>query len=230
VARTTRWGLAAKRALDIAVAAPALVVLSPVLAATAFGVRIAMGNPVVFRQRRPGLDGEPFEVIKFRTMRDARASDGRLLPDDERLTRFGAFLRATSIDELPQLWNVLKGELSLVGPRPLLMEYLPRYSPEQARRHAVKPGITGWAQVNGRNAISWEQKFAFDVWYVDHWSVWLDLKIMGLTVRKVLKRSDIAQQGHATMPEFVGAGQGSTERNRDEQEEGGRCRCRRLRA
>jgi lipopolysaccharide/colanic/teichoic acid biosynthesis glycosyltransferase len=196
--------LAAKRAVDLAVAGGALVVLAPALAATAIAVRRSMGAPVLFRQERPGLGGAPFTVLKFRSMRDARDERGRPLPDAERLTSVGRFLRATSLDELPQLWNVVRGDLSLVGPRPLLMQYLPRYTVEQARRHDVKPGITGWAQVNGRNAISWEQKFALDVWYVDHWSLWLDLKILALTALKVVKRDGIAQQGHVTMSEFMG--------------------------
>jgi lipopolysaccharide/colanic/teichoic acid biosynthesis glycosyltransferase len=204
--RTARLAaLAAKRALDLAVGGGALLVLAPVLAATAIAVRRSMGAPVLFRQERPGLGGAPFTVLKFRSMRDARDERGRLLPDAERLTPVGRFLRATSLDELPQLWNVVRGDLSLVGPRPLLMQYLPRYTVEQARRHDVKPGITGWAQVNGRNAISWEQKFALDVWYVDHWSFWLDLKILALTALKVVKRDGIAQQGHVTMPEFMGS-------------------------
>jgi sugar transferase EpsL len=196
--------LAAKRALDLAVGGAALVVLAPALAATAIAVRRSMGAPVLFRQERPGLRGAPFTVLKFRSMRDAHDDRGRPLPDSERLTSVGRFLRATSLDELPQLWNVVRGDLSLVGPRPLLMQYLARYSPEQARRHAVKPGITGWAQVNGRNAISWDEKFALDVWYVDHWSLWLDLKILALTALKVVRRDGIAQQGHVTMSEFMG--------------------------
>jgi sugar transferase EpsL len=203
--RTARLAaLAAKRALDLAVGGGALLVLAPVLAATAIAVRRSMGAPVLFRQERPGLGGAPFTVLKFRSMRDARDERGRLLPDAERLTPVGRFLRATSLDELPQLWNVVRGDLSLVGPRPLLMQYLSRYSPEQARRHDVKPGITGWAQVNGRNAISWDAKFALDVWYVDHWSLWLDLKILALTALKVVRRDGIAQQGHVTMSEFMG--------------------------
>jgi sugar transferase EpsL len=197
--------LGAKRALDLAVGGIALVALAPVLAATALAVRWSMGAPVLFRQERPGLRGAAFTVLKFRSMRDARDEGGRLLPDSERLASVGRFLRATSLDELPQLWNVVRGDLSLVGPRPLLMQYLARYTPEQARRHDVKPGITGWAQVNGRNAISWDEKFALDVWYVDHWSFRLDLKILALTALKVVKRDGIAQQGHVTMPEFMGS-------------------------
>jgi len=164
-----------------------------------------MGSPVLFRQVRPGLHRKPFVMYKFRTMRDLRDTEGRLLPDEMRLTRVGHILRATSLDELPELFNVLKGEMSLVGPRPLLMEYLELYTPEQARRHEVKPGITGWAQVNGRNAITWEEKFKLDVWYVDNWSLGLDLKILALTLIKVLKREGISADGHATMPEFRGS-------------------------
>ena len=159
---------------------------------------------MLFRQDRPGLHGRPFEVLKFRTMLDAAGPDGRPLPDAERLTGLGRFLRRTSLDELPQLWNVLRGDISLVGPRPLLMQYLPRYSPEQARRHEVCPGITGWAQVNGRNALTWEEKFELDVWYVDHWSLALDLRILAMTAWRVLRGAGVAQAGHATMPEFMG--------------------------
>ena len=167
-------------------------------------VRVKLGPPVFFTQTRPGLHGQPFQMIKFRTMTNARADNGTLLPDCERLTCFGRFLRSTSLDEVPELLNVLKGEMSLVGPRPLLMEYLPLYSPEQARRHEVKPGITGWAQVNGRNAISWEEKFQLDVWYVDHQSFWLDQKILFLTVKRVFQRSGISAYGEMTMPRFTG--------------------------
>jgi len=167
-------------------------------------VRVKLGPPVFFTQTRPGLHGQPFQMIKFRTMTNARADNGTLLPDCERLTCFGRYLRSTSLDELPELLNVLKGEMSLVGPRPLLMDYLPLYSPEQARRHEVKPGITGWAQVNGRNAISWEDKFQLDVWYVDHQSFWLDLKILFLTVKRVFQRSGISAYGEMTMPRFTG--------------------------
>jgi len=159
---------------------------------------------VLFGQKRPGLHGQPFRIFKFRTMTDARAADGSPLPDEQRLTRLGRFLRASSLDELPELFNVLRGEMSLVGPRPLLMQYLERYSPEQSRRHDVLPGITGWVQVNGRNALTWEDKFRLDVWYVDHWSFWLDLKILFLTFSKVFKREGISQPGHATMEEFMG--------------------------
>lgn len=167
-------------------------------------IRCKLGSPVFFRQPRPGLHGKPFEMVKFRTMTDARGSDGVLLSDAERLTPFGSLLRATSLDELPELWNVLKGDMSLVGPRPLLMEYLPLYSPEQARRHEVRPGVTGWAQVNGRNAIGWEQKFAQDVWYVQNQSFWLDVKILFLTMKKVLSKDGISAEGEATMPKFTG--------------------------
>jgi lipopolysaccharide/colanic/teichoic acid biosynthesis glycosyltransferase len=167
-------------------------------------VRRKLGSPALFRQVRPGLHGRPFMMVKFRTMTDERGADGELLPDAQRLTAFGRFLRASSLDELPELWNVLRGEMSLVGPRPLLMEYLPLYSPEQARRHEVRPGITGWAQVNGRNAVSWDERFKLDVWYVDHRSLWLDLRILWLTVRKVLVREGISAQGEATMSRFTG--------------------------
>ncbi len=195
---------AVKSVVDRAAAAAGLLVLSPVLLAVALLIRLRMGSPVLFSQQRPGLHGRPFHVLKFRSMRHATGPDGRPLPDHERLTALGRFLRASSLDELPQLLNVLVGDLSLVGPRPLLMQYLPRYTPEQARRHEVKPGITGWAQVNGRNAISWEEKFALDVWYVDHWSLTLDLRILALTALKVVRRSGISRDGHATMPEFMG--------------------------
>ncbi len=174
------------------------------LSLLAWQVRRKLGSPVLFTQVRPGLHGKPFRMVKFRTMTDARDSSGALLPDAKRLTPFGRFLRASSLDELPELWNVLRGEMSLVGPRPLLMEYLPLYSPDQARRHEVRPGITGWAQVNGRNAISWADKFALDVWYVDHRSLWLDVRILWLTVRKVLVRDGISAAGEATMPKFEG--------------------------
>jgi len=166
-------------------------------------VYFRLGSPIIFRQTRPGLRGEPFQMFKFRTMKNSCDSNGKLLPDDVRLTNFGRFLRSTSLDELPELWNVLKGEMSLVGPRPLLMEYLPLYSPEQARRHEVKPGITGWAQVNGRNAISWEDKFQLDVWYVDHQSLLLDLKILFLTIKLVFQRHGISAAGEVTMPRFT---------------------------
>ena len=193
-----------KRLFDLLASAMGLLVLALPLALLAWQVRRKLGSPVLFTQERPGLHGKPFRMVKFRTMTDARDASGALLPDAQRLTPFGRFLRASSLDELPELWNVLRGEMSLVGPRPLLMEYLPLYSPEQARRHEVRPGITGWAQVNGRNAISWADKFALDVWYVDHRSLWLDMRILWLTVRKVLLRDGISAAGEATMPRFEG--------------------------
>jgi len=193
-----------KRIFDILVAGVGLVLCSPLLAVLALLVWVFQGRPVLFRQVRPGYKGRPFTIYKFRTMNERRDAGGNLLPDAERLTPFGRFLRSTSLDDLPQLINVLRGEMSLVGPRPLLMQYLERYSPEQMRRHDVLPGITGWAQVNGRNALSWEEKFRLDVWYVDHWSFWLDLKILFLTLWKVLKREGISQPGHVTMEEFKG--------------------------
>lgn len=193
-----------KRTIDIVGAAAGLVLLAPVLLASALAVRISMGGPVFFRQQRPGKAGAPFGMVKFRTMSDRRGPDGALLGDEQRITRVGNFLRATSLDELPELVNVLRGDMSLVGPRPLLMRYLERYSPEQRRRHLVRPGITGWAQVNGRNAISWDQKFALDLWYVDHQSVALDLKILWLTVMKVVRRDGINAGPVGTMPEFMG--------------------------
>lgn len=199
-----------KRLFDFTAAAVGLTLLGPFLAAMAIMVRVKLGSPVLFLQKRPGLHAEPFHVIKFRTMTDERSADGKLLPDEVRLTPFGMFLRRLSIDELPQLINVVKGDLSLVGPRPLLMRYLERYSPEQARRHDVRPGITGWAQVNGRNAISWEEKFRLDVWYVDHRSFWLDLKILWMTVQKVFRREGINQAGQATMEEFMGSKTGES--------------------
>lgn len=193
-----------KRFFDVVGAASGLVLLSPIMAVVAFLIWRQIGSPVLFRQTRPGLNGKPFQMIKFRTMRNAIDATGKPLPDAERLTKLGRFLRASSLDELPELWNVLKGEMSLVGPRPLLMEYLPLYSPEQARRHEVRPGVTGWAQVNGRNAISWEEKFALDVWYVDNRSLWLDLKVIWMTIRKVVRREGISAAGEATMPKFEG--------------------------
>ena len=193
-----------KRTIDFGVALCLLLTLSPVLAIVGWLVSRKLGSPVLFTQTRPGLYGKPFRMIKFRSMTDARDANRELLPDAIRLTAFGKFLRASSLDELPGLWNVLKGDMSLVGPRPLLMEYLPRYTPEQARRHAVRPGITGWAQINGRNAISWNQKFQLDVWYVDNQSFWLDLKILLLTVKKVFVREGISAEGEATMPKFTG--------------------------
>lgn len=194
-----------KRSFDWVCAALGLIVLSPVLAWVAWRVRRNLGTPVLFRQTRPGLHGKPFAMIKFRTMRDAVGPDGTPLPDAERLTPFGRWLRATSLDELPELWNVLKGDMSLVGPRPLLMEYLPLYNDRQRRRHEVRPGVTGWAQVNGRNAISWEQKFELDTWYVENRSFWLDIRILWLTVRKVLVRDGISAEGEATMDKFRGS-------------------------
>ena len=194
-----------KRLFDVAVALGGLLALAPLLFVLALLVRLRLGGPVWFRQQRPGLGGRPFELIKFRTMTDRRDAAGALLPDAERMTPFGAWLRSTSLDELPELWNVLRGDMSLVGPRPLLMRYLDRYTPEQARRHEVRPGLTGWAQVNGRNALTWEQKFELDVWYVDHRSFGLDLKILLRTVGSVLNRSGIAASGEATMAEFMGS-------------------------
>ncbi|CAN7340724.1 sugar transferase [Variovorax paradoxus] len=194
-----------KRLFDITASSFALLLLGIPLLLLVVLVRTKLGSPVFFWQRRPGLNGRAFEVIKFRTMTDARSADGQLLSDAQRLTPFGRFLRASSMDELPELWNVLKGEMSLVGPRPLLVEYLPLYSVEQARRHEVRPGITGWAQVNGRNALSWEEKFQLDVWYVDNRTLWLDIKILWLTVRKVLVRDGISAAGEATMPRFTGS-------------------------
>jgi len=193
-----------KRLFDLALTLPALVVLAPVLLLLALLIRLKLGTPVLFRQQRPGLHGKPFTIYKFRTMTDARDALGQFLPDAERLTRFGRFLRSTSLDELPELFNVLKGEMSLVGPRPLLMQYLERYTPEQARRHQTRPGISGWAQVNGRNALNWEQKFALDVWYVDRLSLWLDLKIILFTIWKIISRDGISQPGQATMEEYQG--------------------------
>lgn len=193
-----------KRLLDVVAAGIALVILSPLLLGLSLAVRCQMGAPVLFRQTRPGLGGRPFEMIKFRTMRDARDAHGNPLPDAERLTPFGRWLRATSLDELPELWNVLKGEMSLVGPRPLLMEYLPLYTPEQARRHEVRPGVTGWAQVNGRNAVDWARKFELDVWYVDRHNLWLDVKIIALTILLIIRRDGISAPGSATMERFRG--------------------------
>lgn len=193
-----------KRAFDIAASASALIVLSPVLAITAHKVKKNLGSPVLFRQVRPGLDGKPFEMIKFRTMKDAVDKNGNLLPDNERLTKFGKKLRATSLDELPELWNVLKGDMSIVGPRPLLMEYLPLYNAEQAKRHNVRPGITGYAQVNGRNSLSWEDKFKLDTWYVNNQSFLLDIKILLQTVKKVIVKDGISAEGEATMTKFTG--------------------------
>lgn len=191
-----------KRVLDLVLAILALILLSPLLAFVAILVRLMLGSPVLFRQLRPGLQGRPFTIYKFRTMTDACDASGNLLPDADRLTPFSCFLRSSSLDELPELINILRGEMSWVGPRPLLMQYLERYTPEQMRRHETRPGVTGWAQINGRNAISWERRFELDVWYVDHLSLWLDLRIMALTVWTVLKREGINQPGHATIEEF----------------------------
>ena len=194
-----------KRLLDFTSAICALLILSPLLLVVAVLIRARLGPPVLFKQKRPGLHGKPFFMYKYRSMTNTKDGDGNLLPDAERLTPFGDMLRGTSIDELPELLNVLKGDMSLVGPRPLLMEYLPLYSTEQARRHEVRPGITGWAQVNGRNAISWEEKFKLDVWYVDNQSFWLDMKILWMTVIKVFKREGISQESQATMEKFMGS-------------------------
>lgn len=194
----------AKRIFDVGFLLLTFPLWGLLLAILACGVRIKLGSPVLFRQRRPGKRGEVFELLKFRTMTDERRADGSLLPDAERLTNFGRWLRSTSLDELPEIVNVLRGEMSLVGPRPLLVQYLDRYTPEQARRHDVLPGVTGWAQVNGRNAISWEDKFRLDVWYVDHRSFWLDMKILGWTALKVVRRDGISAAGEPTMPEFMG--------------------------
>jgi sugar transferase EpsL len=193
-----------KRLLDLAFTIPGLLAISPVFIIVALLILARIGRPIFFCQERPGFNARPFSLYKFRTMTDGRDESGALLPDAQRLTPFGRFLRATSLDELPELFNVLKGDMSLVGPRPLLMRYLDRYTPEQFRRHEMPPGLTGWAQVNGRNALSWEEKFELDVWYVDHWSLWLDVKILALTLREVLKREGISQAGHATMEEFMG--------------------------
>jgi sugar transferase EpsL len=193
---------ATKRGMDVVVAALALAVLWPVMLAVGVAIRACDGGPVIFRQRRPGLKGRPFTLLKFRTMREARDAEGRLLGDEARLTALGKVLRELGLDELPQLWNVLRGGMSLVGPRPLLMEYMERYSPEELHRHDTKPGITGWAQVNGRNGLTWPEKFALDLWYVDNWSLWLDSRILVRTLRQVLKREGISQPGHATMAEY----------------------------
>ncbi|MDM8549942.1 sugar transferase [Desulfobacterales bacterium HSG2] len=193
-----------KRIFDLILTIPVYFLLSPLMILIAGVIRLTMENPVFFKQTRPGLHGKPFTIYKFRTMLNAYDKSGSLLPDKERLTWFGRFLRSTSLDELPELFNILKGEMSIVGPRPLLMQYLERYTPEQARRHEVKPGLTGWAQINGRNAITWEEKFNLDVWYVDHQSLWLDMKIIIMTILKVVRREGISQAGHATMEEFRG--------------------------
>ena len=194
-----------KRLLDLFLVIPALVLLAPVVVVVAILVRVKLGSPVLFRQRRAGLGGEPFTLLKFRTMNDARGANGDLLPDSERLARFGRFLRGSSLDELPELINVLQGDMSLVGPRPLLMKYLELYTPEQSRRHETPPGITGWAQVNGRNAVTWEQKFEMDVWYVDHQAFLLDLTILATTIVKIALREGISQPGQATAQEFKGS-------------------------
>jgi len=193
-----------KRLFDILLSIPGLILLSPLLLLVGLLVRVRMGSPVIFQQMRPGLNGKPFFVYKFRTMKEVYDTQGQLLPDHQRLTRLGHFLRALSLDELPELLNVLRGEMSLVGPRPLLMQYLDRYTPEQARRHEVLPGMTGWAQVNGRNAITWEEKFRYDVWYVDHWSLKLDIKILFLSLLVVIRREGIDHPGNATTNEFMG--------------------------
>lgn len=194
-----------KRVFDVFAAGVGLLLLSPVILVVAYLIRKRLGSPVLFRQVRPGLNGKPFEMVKFRTMRDAVDAHGQPLPDAARMTPFGSFLRASSLDELPELWNVLKGDMSLVGPRPLLMEYVPLYDAEQARRHEARPGVTGWAQINGRNALSWEDKFKLDVWYVDNQSLWLDIKIIFLTIKKVLVRDGISAAGEATMSKFTGS-------------------------
>jgi len=194
-----------KRIFDIVASLAGLIVLSPVIAIVAYLIHKRLGSPILFRQVRPGLGGIPFEMVKFRTMRDAMDAKGHPLPDSERMTDFGRFLRSSSLDELPELWNVIKGDMSLVGPRPLLMEYLPLYDEVQIRRHDVRPGVTGWAQINGRNALSWDEKFQLDVWYVENQSLWLDLKIIFLTLKKVLIRDGISAEGEVTMPRFTGS-------------------------
>lgn len=193
-----------KRLIDIACSALALILLSPILLILALLIRMKLGAPILFRQERPGKMGKPFRMVKFRTMIDRRNADEQLMSDADRLTPFGRWLRATSLDELPELWNVLRGDMSLIGPRPLLMQYLPLYSKEQWRRHHVRPGVTGWAQVNGRNALSWDEKFALDVWYVDHHNLWVDLRIVLLTIKSVAGREGISAAGEATMPAFTG--------------------------
>jgi lipopolysaccharide/colanic/teichoic acid biosynthesis glycosyltransferase len=194
-----------KRLLDIVFSVAGLVLLSPLLILLTAATRFKLGSPVLFRQQRPGLGGKGFVTYKFRTMTNQRDAAGRLLPDEQRLPAFGRFLRSTSLDELPELFNVLKGDMSIVGPRPLMMKYLGRYTPEQARRHEVKPGITGWAQINGRNVISWEEKFKLDVWYVDNWNIWLDIKIILKSIWMMITRQGITQDGRATVDEFMGA-------------------------
>jgi len=202
--KSKNYNYLGKRIFDLILAILGLAILTPLMAIVAFMIQLTLGSPVIYRQTRPGINGNLFTFYKFRTMTKDRDHNGNLLPDEKRLTKLGKFLRRTSLDELPELWNVLKGDMSLVGPRPLLVEYLHRYTPEQARRHEVKPGITGWAQVNGRNAITWEEKFKYDVWYVDNLSFWLDIKIIFMTVIKVLKGEGINQPGQATMEEFKG--------------------------
>lgn len=197
-----------KRAFDVVVGGTLLIISLPLMLVVAALVRLALGTPVLFRQTRPGLGGRPFELLKFRTMSEAKAADGRLLPDDDRMTPLGRWLRRSSLDEVPELINVVRGDVSLVGPRPLLMEYLPLYSERQAMRHAVRPGITGWAQVNGRNAVDWEERFELDLWYVQHRSFWLDLRIIALTAWRVLRPQGITQAGHATMSKFTGSQRG----------------------
>ncbi len=194
-----------KRLLDLILASIGLIILSPIFAITALAVRFKLGSPIIYSQRRPGHNAVPFTLYKFRTMTNAKDNDGNLLPDFERITPLGKFLRSTSLDELPELWNVIKGDMSLVGPRPLLMEYLDKYTPQQARRHEAKPGITGWAQINGRNTLSWEERFKMDVWYIENQSFWLDLKILFLTLWKVLNREGIHEPGHVTMTKFSGS-------------------------
>jgi lipopolysaccharide/colanic/teichoic acid biosynthesis glycosyltransferase len=194
-----------KRSFDVVAASAGLLVLSPILAVIALVIRSTIGSPVLFRQERPGLHGRPFTMVKFRTMRDATDRDGNPLPDEQRMTRVGNILRSTSLDELPEFWNVVRGDMSLVGPRPLLMQYLERYTPEQARRHDVRPGVTGWAQINGRNAVGWKKRLAMDVWYVDNRTFALDLKIIARTILKVFGRDGVAADGHVTMPEFMGS-------------------------
>ena len=193
-----------KRTFDLIVASLGLLILSPAIALIAILIYFALGPPILFRQQRPGFKGKPFHIYKFRTMTEARAADGNLLPDSARLTRLGRLLRSLSLDELPELFNILRGDMSIVGPRPLVMEYLPLYSAEQMRRHDVYPGLTGWAQVNGRNAIDWPTRFALDVWYVDHWSYWLDVKIIFMTLWKVIRRENVNQPGQATIEYFTG--------------------------
>ena len=198
-----------KRGFDLSIALTLIIALAPLMLVVAVLVRIKLGSPVIFRQMRPGYRGAPFMIYKFRSMTDARDEHGELLPDEVRLTAFGRFLRASSLDELPELFNVIRGDMSLVGNRPLRMEYLDLYTPEQARRHNVRPGITGWMQINGRNNLTWEEKFALDLWYVEHQSLWLDIKILFQTAYKVLKREGISQEGHVTMPNFTGSAQAS---------------------